>query len=186
MPSRVAIQLAGELQNPRLVDPLMGALYGTDAARRNDAARALVMIGRPASQVFIDALGAGDEGLVRIATHCLARLGHHSAVRPLVAALERALQDKRESLARDAMRALADIADSRAVEPLAEIAGRRDWRRSRQQDLQLAAIGAIERIPGDAAEAALHQLRSSADSRVAERASQALVRRGPAGSRSRA
>jgi HEAT repeat protein len=180
LPSRAAIQLAGELQNPRLVGPLKRVLHGGDATRRNDAARSLVTIGRAASQVFIDALSAGDEELAKVATHCLGRLGHRRAVRPLLLALERSLQDKRGALTRDTMRALADIGDPRAVDALVEIASRRDWlRRSRQQDLKLAAVGTIERIPGDEAKGALRELCKAADPRVAERAREALGRRSP-------
>jgi len=180
-PSRVAIQLAGELQNPQLVASLTTVLHSGDSTRRNDAARSLVTIGRASSQVLVDALSTRDEELTRIAIHCLGRLGDRRAGRPLTATLERALRDKRDGLARDAMRALGELGDANAIPALIEVASRRDWlRRSRHKDLSLVAIGAIERIAGNAAERALQQLRGSADSQVCERASEALARRAAA------
>jgi HEAT repeat protein len=178
MPSRSAIQLAGELQSPKLLAPLMEVLHVGDSKRRHDAARSLVTIGRAASRVFIDALASGDEEVARLATHSLGRLGHARAVRPLTTALERAIEDKRDALARDILRALADIGDARAVPALRDLAGRRDWlRRGRYQELKLTAVGALERIAGKAAEDALRALHEAADPRIAVRAGEALARR---------
>ena len=178
--ARIAVQLAGELQSPRLIAALVNVLYGDDSTLRHDAARSLVTIGRAASQTFCDALTSNDDELVRIATHCLGMLGQSRAVRPLVRALERAVRARKDGLARDLIRTLADLGDPRAIASLAELATRRDWmRRSRQQELKLAAVAAIERIGGDAAARKLRELRKAPDARVAARAEQALTRCSP-------
>ncbi|MEZ4215722.1 MAG: HEAT repeat domain-containing protein [Myxococcota bacterium] len=183
--ARIAVQLAGELQNPKLVPSLVVCLHEGDPALRKDAAKALVTIGSASHQAFVDAMTSRDAEVARLSAHCLGLLGHRRAVRPLVDALERWVKRKEDSLAREAIRALADIADPRAVPALAAVATPGPWhKRGPRIETKLAAVSALESIEGAAAERALRELRAARDPKVAERAGQVLARRSPVDSAS--
>jgi len=178
--ARIAVQLAGELQNPKLVPSLVVCLHEGDPALRKDAAKALVTIGSASHQSFVDAMTSREHDVAKLAVHCLGLLGHRRAVRPLAEALERWIRRRDESLAREAIRALADIGDARAIPTLVAIATPGPWhKRGPRIETKLAAVSALEGIEGDAADRALRSLRDVSDAKVAERAAQVLGRRSP-------
>jgi len=180
--ARRAVQLAGELQSPRLVETLLGVLSGEPAQLRKEAARALLHIGDAAAlQALIDGLSSDLPDLPAISATHLGLLGHPDALEPLARALDRALERGDAALAREVIRALGQLGDEGAVPKLVAILERRGWlRRKLHRELKLAAVAALERMPGREAKRALHRAAGNGDPRVRARVQQVLDRRSDA------
>lgn len=177
--ARRAVQLAGELQSPRLVETLLAVLAGEPAQLRKEAARALVHIGDDAALgALIEGLESPVEDLPTIAATHLGLLGDARALPPLLRALDRALSRSDQALAREVIRALGQLGAEGAVPKLVALLERRSWlRRKAHRDLKLAAVAALERMPGREAQRALHRAAGNPDPRVRARVQQILDRR---------
>jgi HEAT repeat protein len=178
----VAIRLAGETQNPRLVASLRDALLGdaTDASR--EAAQALVRIGDvSAIEVLAEALESTRAAVVHCAAQALATTGRAIAVAPLAGALDRAVAAKQLGLARDLVRALGRLARPEAVPALTDLLARGGFfQRAKLRDLKITAIQALAHVPGPAADHALAQAARSGDGALREAAEAGRRRRASA------
>lgn len=174
--AQLAAHLAGELQNPDLVPHLIEALQEPHPGLRREAARALVHIGgENATSALIDALSSPLEGLPEISADCLGHLGDARAAQPMLAALERALRQGQTERARETIRALGQLGCERAAPKLVALLERRSLlRRKSLRRLKLAALGALERLPGREARRALQRAAHSRDPQLRARAEQLL------------
>jgi hypothetical protein len=176
--AKLAVRLAGELQSRILVPTLKNVLRGDSSPLRREAAKALVHIAGPeAVDALVQALASPDEQLPEMAAGCLGELGSHSALPALLSTLDRAVAEGRHALAREVVRALAGIGSGAAVPKLVSILERRDlFRRRRQGELKLAAIGALASLRGREALRALERASRDRDPRVRRMAQQVLSR----------
>lgn len=175
----LALRLAGEMQNPRLVPALRDALLGdaTDASR--EAAQALVRIGDvSAIEVLAEALESTRAAVIHCAAQALATTGRAIAVAPLAAALDRAIAGKQLGLARDLVRSLGRLARPEAVPSLMDVlASGGFFRRAKLRDVKTAAIQALAHIPGPASDHALAQAARQGDAHLRRAAELARSRR---------
>lgn len=114
---RDAIAVLAEIGDRRALEPLIAALGDPDESLRRTAVDALGELGDPAAaQALTDALSDTDSRVRQQAREVLQGLGK-SPVGPLIATLgdPQTTTDVRE----DAARALGEIGDARAIEPLA-------------------------------------------------------------------
>lgn len=140
-----AVEMLGNGQGKRVVEPLARSLKDPDESVRQAAAEALVRIGRAAFEPLIEMLNDADWSVRSLTVVILGRIGDPRAREPLVKALTDknttvriyaaqalwrigdtraielliiALQDSNWSIQRTAAQAFGQIGDARAVEPL--------------------------------------------------------------------
>jgi HEAT repeat protein len=173
----VALRLAGDSQNPRLVPDLRDALLGGAREVAREAAQALVRIGDVSSlEVLSEALECGRPEIVSLAAQGLGSTGRALAVPPLAAALDRATRARDLSLARDLVRSLGRLGRSEAVPILTDLLGRGGFlERRRLRELKIAAVHAIGHISGRAADEALARIEKHGE--ASQREAAALARR---------
>ena len=153
----LAIRLAGEMQNAAMTEPIAALLAHDDADLRREAAKALVRIGTPeAVDAIAGALRSPHEGMAAHAAFCLGVAGGTRALEVLLATARREGGGQTLDLAREAIRAVGRMGRPEAAPVLAKILERRSLlRRRRLRDVQLAAVAALAKLPGDAARSAL-------------------------------
>ena len=110
-----AARAIGRLGNPGSVATLVLLLQDKVPAVRDDAVAALVSIGEPAVEPLVEALANQDWRIRLRATEALCVLKSPTAVKPLVALLER---DPDTAVRQEAARALGLIGDPAAVDAL--------------------------------------------------------------------
>ena len=176
---RLALRLAGETQNPRLVLNLREAMLdGPDDVAR-EAAQALLRIGDvSALEALAEGLTSPRASIAGFAAHALGSSGRVLAVAPLSEALGRALAAHDLALAREFVRALGRLGRAEAARPIAAILAHGGFfQRRKLRDLKLAAITALSGLPGrDAADALARAARSS-DAQLRQPAALAQKRR---------
>jgi len=175
----LAIRLAGELQHPALVKPILAALEGPRPALHREAARALAQIGGDqAVHGLMNALSSERPGLPELSAHCLGVLRDPRAVQPLLAALERARRNGDGQRAREMIRAMGAVGHERAVPRLAALLERNPvvLRRRLIHDLQIAALVALDAIPCREARRAIERAEKHRDPGVRARARQILAK----------
>ena len=113
---RLALRLAGETQNPRLVGNLREAmLTGHDEVSR-EASQALLRVGDVSSlEALAEGLASRRASVVGFAAFSLGSCGRVLAVAPLAQALDRALAAQQLPLARELVRALGRLGRPEAV-----------------------------------------------------------------------
>jgi len=175
---RVAVRLAGETQNPRLVACLREILLSGESEVSREAARALVRVGDVSSlEVLAEALHSLRPDVTALAAFSLGSTGRVLAVAPLREALARALEQNDLALAREVVRGLGRLGRAEAAAVVASVLERGGlFGRRKLRDVQLAAIGALASLPGREAEAALARSARSRDARLREAAAEALRR----------
>ncbi len=169
---KVSLRLAGETQNPRLVECLREALLSGEKEVARDAAQALVRVGDLGSlEVLTEALHSARPEVAALAAYSLGTTGRVLALAPLRDALTRALETRQLGLAREIVRGLGRMGRPEAVHPLVDVLDRNGWRHRKQlRDVKLAAIGALAHLPGPNAEQALSRLARSRDARLRDAA----------------
>jgi HEAT repeat protein len=174
----VSLRLAGETQNPRLVECLRETLLSGEKEIARDAAQALVRVGDLSSlDVLTEALHSNRPDVAALAAYSLGATGRVLALAPLRDALARALDAGQLSLAREVVRGLGRMGRPEAVPALIDVLDRGGWfRRKQLGDVKLAAIGALAHLPGADAEAALSRLLRSRNTRLRDAATAALRR----------
>jgi HEAT repeat protein len=177
-----AIRIAGESQNPGAVPRLAEILVGERAVLREEAGRALVLIGNASAlEALMSVLDSEIEGLPALAAYCLAASASPYAVGPLLRAMREAIDSGEIEAAREAIRALGRLARPEASGALAELLLSKSLRRRRRlRELKVAAATALGRIPGDEAVGALAQAARSRDGQLRRAAQTALDRRAEA------
>src|SRR5262249_3544959 len=147
---RAAVRIAGELQHPAAVEPLVRLLEAEDRGVREEAVRALVRVGREAGVgALAKAARSEAEGLAAVALHGLGSSGDARAVPPLAAALEAAIAARDVPRGKEVIRALARLGRPEAARGLASLLERRvrlggGWLR----ELKAAAVAAPGAPPG--------------------------------------
>jgi HEAT repeat protein len=179
--ARAAAQILGMLQHPGAVAPLAELVGSSDAALRDEAARALVRIGNDDA---VDALARGLRGERAVASTAIAHLagtGSARAVAPLGQALERALEAKDVELAKEILRALGRVGRPEANGIFASVMHRKAGLTGRWlKDVKVAAASALSAVPGDQAVALLAEALQSRDEPLRKAAQRALDRRAEA------
>lgn len=111
---QLAVRLAGELQNPKLVPALASVLLDSGPALRREAGMALVNVGNTeACDVLIKALASENPEVARTAALCLGVLGENQATKPLLTALARTLEERSYRVATGVIRALGQLDNPR-------------------------------------------------------------------------
>lgn len=174
----VAVRLAGEMQNAGTVADLAVLLGHEDGDLRREAAKALVRVGSPeAIEALVKALESPADGMPGHAAFCLGVAGGHRALEVLVATVRRDNGRGDPDVVREAVRALGRMGRPEAAPELARVLARRALlRRRRLRELQLAAVSALAKLPGEAAWTALEQAAGRGPAEVREAARQALSR----------
>ena len=176
---RLALRLAGETQNPRLVANLREALLeGHDEVAR-EAAHALLRIGDVSSlEALAEGLTSPRASVAGFAAYSLGASGRVLAVAPLGEALGRALAANDLALAREFVRALGRLGRAEAARPIAAILAQGGYfQRRKLRDLKLAAITALSGLPGRDATDALARAARSSDAQLRQPAALAQKRR---------
>ena len=110
-----AARALGRIGDPKAVDTLILLLQDKVPAVRDEASAAITTLGEPSIPPLLEAL-SHKEWKVRLrATEALALLKPQAAVEPLLVLME---HDPDTAVRQDAIRALGEIGDARAVEPL--------------------------------------------------------------------
>ncbi len=176
---RMAMQLAGETQNPRLVPVLRSLLLDGSAEEAREAAKGLARIGNVgAFEALVEAIQSPRPSVVSLALRALGHTGRALAVAPLVQALARFVESDAPGLAREAVRALGQLKRVEAVPVLAGLLERGSFRqRKKLRDLKLATVETLAAFPGEHAERALRRARRLRDRRLRIAAAEALARR---------
>jgi len=179
--ARLAIRLAGELQNPAMIESLVRLLDGGDPGRGVDAARALAMIGsQDAVRALTRAITHEDERIASSAAHALAGLGDARCLAALLDAFDDAARASRTSLAKELIRALGELGNDRAAPRLIGLLERRSFvRRQHMLELKAAALGALHQLPGRIAREALERASRRGPRVLRERAKTLLSERRP-------
>ena len=170
-----AIQAAGIIRAPLLVEPLIGCLKDGDSVVRQEAAIALGKIGEPAVEPLIGCLKDDIWYVRHQAAIALSNIGDKRAVEPLrersktdeewrvreqaaitlgeigdekaIEPLFECLKDEYRDVRREAAIALGNIGDERAVEPLRERSKTdEEWRVREQAAIVLGKIGDLEAV----------------------------------------
>jgi HEAT repeat protein len=175
---RVAVRLAGETQNPRLVACLREVLLSGESEVAREAARALVRVGDVSSlEVLAEALHSLRPDVTALAAYSLGSTGRVLAIAPLQEALGRALDQNDHALARELVRGLGRLGRGEATPVLAGVLERGGFfGRRKLRDVHLAAISALGQLPGREAETALGRAARGRDSKLREAARLALRR----------
>ncbi len=179
---RLALRLAGETQNPRLVSILREAmLAGHDDVAR-EAAHALLRVGDVTSlEALAEGLVSPRAAIAGFAAYSLGSSGRVLAVAPLAEALRRAIAKSDLALAREFVRALGRLGRPEATRAIAAILAHGGFfQRRKLRDLKLAAISALATLPGREAAEALGRAARSSDAQLRQTAALALQRRAPA------
>ncbi|RIL07733.1 MAG: hypothetical protein DCC71_01855 [Proteobacteria bacterium] len=176
---RLALQLAGEAQNPRLVPSLRDALLGGPDDVSREAAAALVKIGDvTALDALAEALESANGVIASCAAHALGGTGRVLAVAPLAAALDRALAAGQAAIARDFVRALGRLGRPEAGPVLVGLLERGGFfQRRKLREVKIAAVTALAHIPGSAADQALAKIARGSDAQLRQTALLASKRR---------
>ncbi len=181
--ARLAIQLAGDLQCPALAQPLRDLLCAKEGHLHREAARALVEMGNSAAlRILLEALESRYDRTAEVAAFSLGTLASPRSLSALVRRLERATQDRRWSLVREILLALAqfhqgDRATARALCAWIQRGGP-PWRRP-DLGLKLEAVTTLGQLGGDHTTEALREIAGGKLSpRLCERARRILDRRG--------
>jgi hypothetical protein len=177
--SRVALRLAGETQNPRLVPELRQTLLEGEGEGVREAARALVRIGDvTALEALVDALHSPRSEVAGLAAYSLGTTGRALCLPPLAEALGRALRSDQLELAREVVRGIGRLGRPDGVPPLVGVLVRRGWRQRRSlRELKLAAIAGLAHLPGREAYEALTRAARARDAHLREAAARALRQR---------
>jgi HEAT repeat protein len=177
----LAVRLAGELQNPGLVEPLRKLLRGDAIQVAKEAAKSLVHIGNSeAVGALEEALSSPKIEMARVAAFCLGVLREPRTTGPLLARLAQARKQRQIGLARDIIRSLGQFkrGGDVAIRELAVLLERRTppWRADERQ-LKLEAVRALGQLPGDEALRALQGAAACRNSRLRQCAQETLARR---------
>lgn len=177
--SQLALRLAGETQHPQLLGLLRRKALEGDPDTRREALRALVRLGsEPAVRALGELAQSPDLSLGLGAAASLGGTGSPHAVVPLVACMERALARGERTVSLEAVRALGALGCPEALPALEALFERRPLRhRKAWRELKLAAVAALTRMPGAAAEAALERGAKSRDARLRRAARLAMAAR---------
>ena len=176
---RLALRLAGESQNPRLVGHLREALLnGRDEVSR-EAAQALLRVGDVSSlEVLAEGLASPRASVVGFAAFALGACGRVLAVAPLAQALDRAATAHQLPLARELVRALGRLGRPEGGTAITAVLNHGGFfQRRKLRDLKLAAVTALAGLPGRGATEALGRAARSSDAKVRQTAALALKRR---------
>ena len=176
---RLALRLAGETQNPRLVSNLREAMLdGHDEVAR-EAAHALLRIGDVSSlEALAEGLACPRASVAGFAAYSLGSSGRVLAVAPLTEALRRALANDDIALARELVRALGRLGRPEGARAIAAILAHGGFfQRRKLRDLKLAAISALSSLPGREATDALGRAARSSDAQLRQTAALAQKRR---------
>lgn len=176
---RLALRLAGESQNPRLVGNLREAMLGGQDEVSREAAQALLRVGDVSSlEALAEGLASPRASVVGFAAFSLGSCGRVLAVAPLSAALDRAVAAQQLPLARELVRALGRLGRSEAAPAIAAVLQHGGFfQRRKLRDLKLAAITALASLPGRVANDALARASRSSDSQLRQTAALAVKRR---------
>ncbi len=130
-----AAKALGRIQEPDSVPALIPLLQDKVKAVREEVSRALAAIGEAAIPALLEAL-RHEEWLVRLhAVEALGKTKSHQAVEPLLSTL---FNDADSAIREDAVRALGEIGDSKAVEFL--------FAAMKEPGLRTLAVEALGRI----------------------------------------
>jgi HEAT repeat protein len=175
---RLAIRLAGELQDPALGPVLATLLSAPDGPLRAEAAKALVTLGGGAgADALVVALSSPDDELAELAALCLGELRSRRASPALIRELQRTVAAGRLDCSREIARALGQIGAEEAVPRLASTLGLRGMtQRRKRRELKLAAVTSLGQLRSKAAHVALTRASRMGEIRVRERAQQILGR----------
>jgi len=182
---RAAARIAGELQHPSVVAPLVDLVEVEDRAVRDEAVRALVRVGSDeAVAALAGLLDRETEGVALAAVHGLGSTGNARAVPHLERELGRAIAARDVPRAKEAIRALGRLGRPEAAMALVALVERRvrlggGWLR----ELKAVAVSALAAVPGDEAVAALAQAAQARDTQLRRAAQTALDRRAQARAR---
>jgi HEAT repeat protein len=137
-PTRVyAAEALGNMRDERAVDALIGALKDVRSRVRSKAAWALGEIGDMRAIIPLTTMLSDNIDEVRInAIDALIKIGSESVVAPLIDALNDipVIREK-------AAKALGNIGDSAAVDPLANA-----WRREEDEKIRITMYEALEKL----------------------------------------
>ena len=179
----LAIQIAGDLQCPGLVQPLRDLLCAKDGSLQREAARALVEMGNSAAlRALLEALESKHDRSAEVAAFSLGTLGAPRSLQALVRRLERASEDRRWGLAREVLLAIAQFQEGNRATARALLAwvqrGGPPWRRP-DLELKLEAVTTLGQLSGPHTTEALREIAGlRLSSRLCERAKRILDRRG--------
>jgi hypothetical protein len=182
---RAAARIAGELQHPSVVAPLLDLVGVEDRTVRDEAVRALVRVGSDdAVAALAGLLDRETEGVALAAVHGLGSTGNARAVPHLERELGRAIAARDVPRAKEAIRALGRLGRPEAAMALVALVERRvrlggGWLR----ELKAVAVSALAAVPGDEAVAALAQAAQARDTQLRRAAQTALDRRAQARAR---
>jgi HEAT repeat protein len=170
--ARLAIRMAGELQNSALTGVLIDVVEGDRRGLRRDAVRALIHIGgAEVVDKLIEGLAGRDEELRTLSALGLGAMSNLHAVRPLLAAMDKALEERSYKFARELIRALGQLGTRRAVPKLVALLESRSLMRRKQlREIKLAALMALDGLTGNEAAAAVKRAFRSRDAVIRERA----------------
>ncbi len=179
---RLALRLAGETQNPRLVSKLRESMLGGHDDVAREAAHALLRIGDVSSlEALAEGLASPRAAVVGFAAYSLGASGRVLAVAPLTEALRRALTKNDVPLARELVRALGRLGRPEGTRAIAAILAHGGFfQRRKLRDLKLAAISALSGLPGREAADALGRAARSSDAQLRQTAALAQQRRAAA------
>lgn len=182
---RAAARIAGELQHPSVIAPLVDLVEVEDRGVRDEAVRALVRVGSDdAVAALAGLLDRETEGVALAAVHGLGSTGNARAVPHLERELGRAIAARDVARAKEAIRALGRLGRPEAAMALVALVERRvrlggGWLR----ELKAVAVSALAAVPGDEAVAALAQAAQARDTQLRRAAQTALDRRAQARAR---
>lgn len=176
-PARIAIRLAGELQNPVVLPTVLAAAGAEDLGRRTEAIRALSFLPGEASKAALErALDSGFEAICLAASEALAKTEGSNAVPSLLNVLEATLHTTQTRLAWTLVELLGRLGDERAVPRLAAILERKPLvRRAHWHAIQIAAIDALAVLPTREARRSIERAAAHAAHSLREYARQHLA-----------
>ncbi|MBK7951258.1 MAG: hypothetical protein IPK00_21490 [Deltaproteobacteria bacterium] len=174
--ARLALRLAGELQNPALLPALERAARRATLPSQIEAIRSLCLLpGEASRQALADALSSQLDQIAIAATQAIATRNGIDAVPALLDVLETHVRSSRTQLCRALIEVLGRLGDERAVPRLAAILERRPvLRRAHWHAIQLAAVDALAVLPTREARRAVERAASFAAAAVRDRARQRL------------
>ncbi|MEZ4292337.1 MAG: hypothetical protein R3E53_18040 [Myxococcota bacterium] len=171
----LALRLAGELQNPALLEAVLEASTIGSVERRVAAIRALGFLREAGREAIARALRSEEEAVVIAASQAVARIQDRVAVPKLLELLESTLHTRRTRLGCTLVHVLGRIGDERAVPRLVAILERRPLvRRAHWHALQIAVVDALALLPVKEARRSLERAANGADAPVRDRARQRL------------